>query len=156
MPFKWTRINEQTLRDNFGKTSAKEVAILIPGATRNMVIGKARRLGLVTERPQGAQPRAEGTKPKRIPNPIGGKVGNWGDRTLLAEPALDLPNLWCKPVDLNGLNGDTCRWPLDDGGYCGSQPWNDAPGGDGNSPYCAPHHRLGHKPASEHRKLRRR
>lgn len=172
MPFKWGGANEQTLRDNFGRVSAKEVAKLIPGATKNMVVGKAKRLGLVTDRPAHVYPRTAGmtaavTRQARIPNPVGGRLalfqtsvnerqGGMGSYKLepVAEVTIDLPRFICRAIGLLELRDNDCRWPLDNGKFCGLRRWVDNPYGP--SPYCAPHHRLGHRPPSEHRRLGRR
>lgn len=42
----WSAVEDQFLRDNWFIHSASEVAAQMPGRTRNMVIGRANRLGL--------------------------------------------------------------------------------------------------------------
>lgn len=156
--------NLDTLHRHAGKLSAGQIAKLIPGATRSGVVGKMSRLKLETM-PQGVYPRSGrgkrevrrapgGTGPK-IDNPTGAKLIHKGLQQYRVEPtadvAIDLPSFICRAVDLLELQIHDCRWPLDNGKYCGLRQWDANP--YGGSSYCAPHHRLGHRPAVEHRKL---
>ncbi len=172
----WNAVNEQILRDNAGKLSANEIAKLIPGATRSGVVGKMSRMELAM-RPPGryrngvhlpkgsmAIGRRKSTQNGGVSNPVGNKVrlfqtslderiGGTGPYKLapVDDIPLDIPNFLCKAVSLDELTDGMCRWPLDAGQFCGGPRWADNP--YGKTQYCAPHHRLGHKPASEHRRL---
>lgn len=172
----WNEDNLAVLTENAGKISAGEIAKLIPGATRSGVVGKMSRLGLTGRAhgryrdgahvPKGTVSvgRRKSTQAGGTSNPMGNRValfstsvnerqGGMGRYKL--EPVndipIDIPNFLCVGVALLDLKKHHCRWPLDDGKFCGLRRWEHNPYCD--TQYCAPHHRLGHKPVVEHRKL---
>lgn len=166
------------IRKWYGRKSASVIANEMPGTrrfTRSAIVGKAMRMGLRSDLVNGSsagsnvQHGTPSLQVKRTSNPLDGrlalarssvneKAGGMGQykQVTLAEPTvLDLPNLWCKGITLYELTEDTCRWPVDGTRlFCGLLPWKNNP--YGGSPYCAAHHRLGHKPVAEHTRLARR
>lgn len=133
----WTdeRSTAVTVLWNAGQSAGLIAAAL--GMTRNMVIGKVRRLGL-----EARETTADGrSRPERktrfyarkeIPRAV-----EEGDKS--------------PPGPLNGtgvtlleLSGETCRYPIGDPGspsffFCGRIP-------HGSSPYCRLHHALCYQP----------
>lgn len=107
--------------------------------SRNAVIGKASRLGLIEASPRRTSlPRVR--KPRA---PTKGFSAQGGTLVLSASPLqpVELPTLRapvCDPVSLVDLETHHCRWPVE-GGYCGATKKAKEKGGR-ESPYCAFHH----------------
>lgn len=126
----------QMIRDAVARgLSAGQIAAKLTGISRNGIIGFARRHGIrLTGKPGGkpgkrrpAPPRAAGVKvvqgPASVPD-------------IRPEPVLVDPDAWRPlpgraPIPFMKLNGDTCRWPVEGGRFCGH--------GVARGPYCEPH-----------------
>lgn len=141
----WASDEDQFLRDNYGKLTAHQCAMQLAGRNRGMVIGRASRLGLCSDMvggrtigvPRLRQHKAAGLPvTKRVANPVGvgGRKGlarssvadmangaaQYKQVELVASVAIDLPGLQCVGVEsLIDLGPHQCRWPLDDGKWCG-------------------------------------
>jgi GcrA cell cycle regulator len=131
----WSDEELQVLRDGYGHMSAGWIASLLPGRTRNAVIGKAYRLGL---RSGVILPRVSFHKPP----PKGPRIRK--EKTMfpkappkIAPEPLPLDKVWeplpgSTPVALNDLREWHCRWPVIGGKSCGRRKL------DGSS-YCETH-----------------
>jgi len=109
----WTDANIERLKTLFfaGKSMA-EISALIPGSTRNGVIGKLHRLNL---RDENRDPKERKLRKPKPP-------------TALPEQK--------SPADgfsFADLEPGMCKWPLDQYLYCG------APARGGRKPYCTAH-----------------
>jgi GcrA cell cycle regulator len=119
----WPEDKERRLRQLWAEGwSASQIAERIGGVSRNAVIGKLHRMGLVEAKRPGAKrapPRA--TKPKSV---------TWQPKKPKAEdvpyrePPPDVPAE--KRVKHNDLEAHHCRWPCGDPketdfGFCGEQ-----------------------------------
>ena len=99
--------------------------------TRNAVIGMVHRRGWLkhgvnSPRPQG-KAHAPAVRSHHKPAPP----------AVLAEPVLpSLPLPGVVPISLANLADGSCRWPFDEGLYCGALVWR--------GPYCAAHYALGY------------
>lgn len=155
----WSKDEDTFIRANYGRLTAHECALRLPGRTRGMVIGRASRLGqksdLIGGRSIGIpRPRGDPKPPRKVlqvqpqrhshtvrkitlaKTSVNERMGGQGlfkQVTLVDDIPLDLPNLWCEPVSLVDLERHHCRWPMDGGKYCGLPK-------DDNSSYCASHH----------------
>jgi hypothetical protein len=150
------------------------------GCSRNAAIGKAKRLGLVSEVPahrprtrqQVEQGKSQVMKINRHAAHRALVVANGGTtlaRTSMderqggmgvfkqvaaVEIALDRAEIRTRPVSLLDRTSDQCCWPLDGGTFCGMPKCTPE---YGKTEYCGPHHKLSVRPHSEYRKpLRRR
>jgi GcrA cell cycle regulator len=117
------------------------------GLSRNAVIGKATRLGLLGQRARArkaapfrtlrAEPRPKPLTPKRTL------------MVLWAQPELsfaEVPENSANRCSLFELREWHCRWPLGDPtaesfGFCGNTPVH-------GLPYCAAHARIGYRPSA--------
>lgn len=123
------------------KLSASQIAGEF-GVTRNAILGKIFRLGLIGTRKPSRHPHKENAikrerKPKWKPPTVKGIDPVIDDEIMQEFLALDFSELTPK----------TCRYPHGDGvpyAFCG-QPVRDG------SPYCAHHHAIVYIPASNRR-----
>lgn len=107
--------------------------------TRNAVIGKASRLGLVSKNQPGFVKRE---KKERKPRPVGTAkriVGNRAERVTIYEERLRLADVVPLHIGLLELGPTSCRYTYGDGPFtfCGCEA---LPG----LSYCEPHDRLAH------------
>ena len=117
---------------------------LLPGRTRNAIIGRAHRIkvkiggpagGVPIGLPVGEQwmPAKQSPRPRKRERP----------RRSAPKPPAQLPtDVWAplagiKPVALVDAESDHCRWPIGKEfiGFCGCQKHE-------NTPYCATHLRI--------------
>lgn len=153
----WTDEREKALERLWTDgLSASQIALeLGGGVTRRGVLGKIHRLGLsgrkkpVERHPP--RPRQKCEKPKRSNALLFGAPQNRQPApTPPRQPDLS-PVVELRPtVDLLGLTGTTCRWPIgdiydDDFGYCGRDV------ADGK-PYCAAHCKIAYQSLAKRRK----
>ncbi|KQS55926.1 hypothetical protein ASG17_07700 [Brevundimonas sp. Leaf363] len=121
----WSQNEEAILKNLWLKgQSASEIASVLPGRTRNAVIGRVHRLGMSRkDRPQSTLRAAAPAKPPREPKapPI---VRNMSNGPLKAEkaapPPVDSPSLIAPANDLAVLLIDRrrsqCSWPVGEPG----------------------------------------
>jgi GcrA cell cycle regulator len=154
MSFYWTREQDEVVIRMWptGASSREIAEELGGGRTRNMVIGRARRLKLAEKQP----PRPGAGKPpgphaprkprSRTRIKVGGRGWNHGVREFEAEP-MPPPDVDDQAIPLEQrctiaqLTNQTCRWIVghpDDPAhfYCGALEANFAIG----LPYCRGHH----------------
>jgi GcrA cell cycle regulator len=122
--------------------SASEIASEF-GVTRNAVLGKVFRLGLIGTRKPNRHPNAP---TGRQPRP---RIRTWKPpRSTTVEPTLDDETMQeFLALDFSELTPKTCRYPHGEAvpyEFCG-QPVRDG------SPYCAHHHAIVYIPASNRR-----
>lgn len=141
----WNDANIAIIRRMWGNGfSASQIAEIIPGATRNSIIGKAHRLGLHRNnhidtiihrkdlRAMDEAKKADIVKEIKselvennvVPFKNKPKKGRYG------------------PVNFANLRADHCRWPLwpsadKEKKYCGCKVWK--------GKYCEEHYKLGHQ-----------
>lgn len=117
----WDSEREQALAELWDRgLTGTEIVRRLPGTTRSMIMGKARRMGLSHRAASGGR---QGSKPghKRKRKQDSGGLTPLPDRAAVVPiphaslPPLDLSNA----VTLEQLEPRHCRWPLDDGRYCG-------------------------------------
>jgi GcrA cell cycle regulator len=143
--------------------SASKIAGTLGAITRNAVIGKVHRLGLVgrAKSPSAAAPRPRKAKPS-------GHVLRMARPAMRGNTALALAydadaELEPEPIDnvipisqrrsILELTEATCHWPVGDPGtpdffFCGGPTLT-------SLPYCAHHSRLAYQPANDRRRDRR-
>lgn len=143
---------EQILRENFNRYSTAQLADLInrqtgSAFTRNAIIGRAHRLGLINKRPVQSGPKV-----KKLPHENGTGLAarlraprNYYDIPQVAdEPELPFLN-----ITFDDLDERHCRYLRGGDGkpflYCG-QPHKD------NSSYCAFHHSICHHKLNDFRR----
>jgi GcrA cell cycle regulator len=119
--------------------SASRIATELGGVTRNAVLGKLHRLGLLGRRSAAARPRPE-PRPRRRARRVGAAAAVRQEVPAHCEPSIDLPGL---VGQLEALRARQCRWPIGDPrsggfGFCGR------PAEAG--PYCAAHRRQAYRP----------
>lgn len=153
----WTDERCELLRKYFAENkAASEIAAALGGVTRNAVIGKLHRLGLM--RKDGLAPRAgrPKSKIKSRPNPAYSRLITPKKRNTTEEDRISNfftpPEQPARPYDgapigLLDLSNASCRWPVAEGRrseflFCGS-PTADLLNG---RPYCAFHYRLSIQP----------
>lgn len=132
----WNDENLEKLRAMIAdRMSGQQIADAIPGATRNAIVGKARRLGLnllgqPANVPRRRRPQAP--KPQGLPKSV------VPDAKL---PPAPIPEPDSLNLTLDGLAPGGCRFPTtghdapaNGHRFCG------APADDG--PYCPHHHRI--------------
>jgi len=181
----WTEDAIETLRKNYHKYSASQVASMIPGATRNAVIGKAARMGLSRDtggRMASRPPDPQGDKSQIMKirrreqraakatmastrlarTSLDERIGGMGSFKMITQTdiPLDLPNMWCEPVSIVDRKPDQCCWPLDtepgaQPKFCGLPRLMNPPYGE--TQYCKSHYLVSVAPVSTYRKpLRQR
>lgn len=167
---KWTPQQDEFLTLNYGKLTAHSCAVelAMPGLTRMAIIGRASRLGLVSDRsaqsrnyqrPRPSKRRPASSIPAGRKGPVApGKVGlattsvdermggaGQFKEVVIREVLIDVPDYQCRVVpDIIALESHQCRWPLDAGGFCG----NDKYRGDEHkdTSYCLTHMKLSINP----------
>ena len=131
----WTTEHDDLIRRRISEraTRSQIAAELGHGITRNMVVGRAHRLGIVSPPKQPADPLV--SSPGPTPAPVGRSL------PAMTAPAPEQP--WpvpiCEPITIADLREDRCHWPLGDPRddsfrYCGQPRLI-----DGRMPYCARH-----------------
>ncbi len=142
----WTDERVATLRELHAKGySASQIAKRLGGCTRNAVIGKINRLGILRYRRVNASPlqvqgRVDG-RSQRVTrrNPIPKKPK--AKLEILPTAAEASVSAIALNVSLMDLEAGMCRWPTGVDGkhvFCG-RAWEGEHG-----PYCKEHHVLGH------------
>ena len=133
----WTQTKEKILKAMWGKgSSAREIGIKV-GATKNAVIGKARRLELETRIPENFVTKTKKAPVKKVaPPPPPPRPTTPGVTYLPRGNASDL---------LMSLSADNCRWP--DGDPAGDDFTFCAGKKQGSSPYCKIHSEIAYAPA---------
>lgn len=168
MSFNWTPENVDALKRLYPDTSLSFAAIAkkLGAPSRNAVIGKVNRLGL---KPRG-NGKAQAAERARQGKPAISAAGDcaWGGkRTARAHaPKPDLPVpapapepdpvppptrtvLRCESVTLDGLETNSCRWPLGDPRDLAAFRFCGAPRAAPSHPfrnYCAEHERVAYAP----------
>lgn len=155
---KWTEAEDTFLKANYGKLSASQCATgLNTNRTRSMIIGRADRLGLVSNLQSSGRPRSS----KRRPEPsiaagrkgpvssskialattsVNERMGGAGQfkEVVIREVMIDVPGYQCQVVpDIIALDAVQCRWPLDAGGFCGNDKYRSLNHKD--TSYCLTH-----------------
>jgi len=104
----WTPERENKLKELWKKGhTASQIATMIPGTTRNSVIGKAHRLNL--EARAVSKKSSVGTKTESSTNIKPGKLSRKAKfRSLLLDKNFEPEN----PKKLEELTDETCRWPI--------------------------------------------
>jgi GcrA cell cycle regulator len=124
--------------------SASEIAARLGGVTRNAVLGKLHRLGLL-----GGRARVTVAKPRPLAAaPRQRRARRSGPRKPRAAPGPQaaVPD-WPGLVDrLERLRPHDCRWPIGDPlqagfSFCGRQA--------ASGPYCPAHHAAAHAPVAK-------
>ena len=134
----WTQTKEKILKAMWGKgSSAREIGDKV-GATKNAVIGKARRLELETRIPENFVTKTKKAPVKKVapPPPPPSRPPTPGVKYLSRGNASDL---------LMSLSADNCRWP--DGHPSGDDLTFCAGKKQGSSPYCKIHSEIAYAPA---------
>ena len=157
----WTDDNIKELRELYAKGFTHgQISAKMPGATRNMIIGKALRLGLAKPKPgtrsQSSAPRLDRRLPKLIA-PLRKNTPNITFAKMsiapIERPKMDIVIPQSERVTIAELRGTMCRWPLGDPAlesfrYCGAVK---PPAGS----YCAYHSRIAYQPVNERDRERR-
>lgn len=137
MASEWTPERIETLKTLWlAGNSGAQIAAEIGGVSRNAVIGKVARLGLLKAERKGGfrmPPRVRKPRPRKLR--AAAKVPQWRTASVATVLASTLPV--CIPCSLMELSSKTCRWPYGDPGtanfyFCGALPEDD-------KPYCTPH-----------------
>lgn len=135
----WTQERVEQLKTMWaaGLSAAQCAAKLGEGLTRNSIIGKVNRIGLVGRQAKTRATQIASRHPKRVAPLKAPKPAAPTAEEILAT-SLPPDQSPCA-VTLMQLTDTTCRWPIDapDGPlmYCGAKPTED-------SPYCPRHGRL--------------
>lgn len=121
----WTEVEDKIITDNRGVIGATQIAALI-GVSRNAVIGRSHRLGLINLR---SAPRVKVPKPRRRTKPV---------KVFVSPPVPVVP----LNIPFGELERHHCREIVGTGDYglslsCG-HPKNE------DSSYCRWHHVLNH------------
>ena len=106
----WDKPKEKLLRQLWTRgLSASKISSLIPGTTRNSIIGKSYRLGLEARSRSRKSDTTNNTKVKNFPQNNNQKLGRKARfRALLLDPSFEKEN----PVQISGLTDQICRWPI--------------------------------------------
>ena len=126
----WTPERENKLKELWKKGhTASQIATMIPGTTRNSVIGKAHRLNLEARAPskQSSSSRSKDNKQvvRRSPAPMSRKAKF---QSILLDKNFEAEN----PKSLEELTEETCKWPIGHPNeekfyFCGRKPESDFP-----------------------------
>ena len=119
-----------------------------PGAGRKKGVAmthlKGKRVPRSGRRSSDVVETAAGTMETKLPRSYPQVVHNITAKAqqgvAVRDFSLDIPNFECQPVALLDLEPHHCRWPMDQGGFCGRPKLKDE-----WFPYCAHHCRLGQK-----------
>ena len=106
----WTPERENKLKELWKKGhTASQIATMIPGTTRNSVIGKAHRLNLEARAVSKKSSVGTKTKTESSTNIKPGKLSRKAKfRSLLLDKNFEPEN----PKKLEELTDETCRWPI--------------------------------------------
>ena len=106
----WTPERENKLKELWKKGhTASQIATMIPGTTRNSVIGKAHRLNLEARAVSKKSSLGTKTKTESSTNIKPGKLSRKAKfRSLLLDKNFEPEN----PKKLEELTDETCRWPI--------------------------------------------
>ena len=106
----WTPERENKLKELWKKGhTASQIAAMIPGTTRNSVIGKAHRLNLEARAVSKKSSVGTKTKTESSTNIKPGKLSRKAKfRSLLLDKNFEPEN----PKKLEELTDETCRWPI--------------------------------------------
>jgi GcrA cell cycle regulator len=134
----WKPREDELLRNHWAGSASKMMALL-PGRTRNAIIGRAHRLKIKIPLPTILPPSLRWLPRKERPLP----VKRVRPRAKAPAPPKQIPaDIWAPlpgttPVSMVDVETDHCRWPIGNQfcGFCGCQK---AP----NSAYCATHSQI--------------
>ncbi len=165
----WTDERVETLKKLWTEgLTARQIAEMMGGFTRNAIIGKAHRLGL-SGRPKTVRVARPKPRKPRVSNGRGrgGGYVSIGATALKMDPDADpiaRPQAAPLPVEdlvipmaerktILELTSATCHWPYNDPRdesfhFCGRDV-------EDEKPYCAHHCRLAYQPLNERRRQRR-
>jgi len=136
----WTQAKEKILKALWSKgSSAREIGDKV-GATRNAVIGKARRLNLEARVPESFVTKTKKAPAKKVVPPPPPPPATPGVKYLPRGSASDV---------LMSLSADNCRWP--DGDPAGYDFTFCAGKKQGSSPYCKIHSEIAYPPLTARR-----
>ena len=132
----WTPEREDKLKELWKKGhTASQIANLIPGTTRNSIIGKAHRLNLEARAKSKKIPSVSKQKTQEGSQPKHEKIGSRRNKfkALLLDKSFPPEN----PTKLLDLTEEHCKWPLGPKMepahlFCGRKPVN-------KFPYCELH-----------------
>ena len=141
----WDKVREQKLRDLWAKgLSASQISALIPGTTRNSIIGKSHRLNLESRAPSKRRATKINIENNAKPEVKTQKLGRKAKfKALLIDKNFPPEN----PTKLEDLTDDRCRWPLGEklepaSLFCGRKPLE-------KFPYCQLHLLYGYQSKNE-------
>jgi len=152
----WTEADRTTAIRlwKLGKSAAEISSRLQGDHTRNAVLGFIHRNGLSTARPV----KSPSLVPKRSKVANSAVLTRFVPKSYLPDApeqtvdrvATDLPKLdvKCEPVDFLDLMDHQCRWPLDDGKFCGrTKKFGEITKNHkiNMSSYCDVHHKITHR-----------
>ena len=141
----WDRIKEQKLRDLWTKgLSASQISALIPGTTRNSIIGKSHRLKLESRAPSKKSAPKINTE-NNVKAEV--KIQKLGRKAKFKALLLDKNFPAENPTKLEDLTDDHCKWPLGEklepaSFFCGRKPIE-------KFPYCQLHLLYGYQSKNE-------
>lgn len=136
----WTEEREAMLSELWGAghTAQRIADMMGDGTTRNMVIGKAHRMGLYAVNTTRKKPAAK--KAGMTPNLIAAHAAAQAKHERIAKERKDLAGRALgTPVKMVDLETHHCRWPIGDPGnenfhFCGADRCD--------GPYCKQHSRI--------------
>ena len=144
---RWTKEQTELAVTLWGQgKSATQIAAAMGGVSRNAVIGKLHRLGHTYYDRPSSRPKTMAASVRGFENVPGGKVIR-----VSSKPPVDaythLPEAKpsCTAVQFLDLKDHHCRWPLDDGRFCGElRKFGEVTrhGRVNSSSYCKVHHDL--------------
>ena len=143
----WKPAEDMILRKYLPTRTVRMLMALLPGRTRNAIIGRAHRTKVKIGGPEGGMPVGLPAAMQWLPDkdkvrPMPRKRER--PRRTAPKPPAQLPtDVWSplvgtKPVALVDAEQEHCRWPIGKTfiGYCGCQRELE------NTPYCATHLRI--------------
>ena len=106
----WNDKNIETLKNHWGTKTAREIAELIPGSTRNSIIGKAARLNLSKKiKTRSAPVNQNFNENNSSTNNLKQKRGRKSKfASLIIEKDFEPEN----PKKLEQLDESSCKWPI--------------------------------------------
>ena len=106
----WTPEREEKLKELWKKgDTASQIAALIPGTTRNSIIGKAHRLNLAS-RAVSKKSTPKVNIEKNVKSEV--KIQKLGRKARFKALLLDKSFEQESPKKLEELTDETCRWPV--------------------------------------------